>query len=721
MPGRILKKIERLEIENFRGFGEGQRGPGTGKELDANADIVLLTGPNGYGKSSVLQAIEFLLTGCQKFGAKAEAVRHRHNPPATGSASSSANAETEAPSLGVVRVKAVGSCVFRSDSSEASKEVLELTWSPEGDPDFRPANWPRSIRVSGITDPEMQEDRAQSELLARVTTFYPEQVDNVFRLITTGKSLRDVYQPIPKPVDRARIELSKQMDPLEAARQSLEARLRSPKELQAELNRSQSELAAVWEQIRRAMSNVGQLAGHPLLTELASYESITPGVLTAWLAKAGSQVEDAKVGARVMERLLEIVQDEIVSARKRAADIAAPEGLRRAREEAEEALARISRDYPHLDQFLACFSPDEKAGLPDLLSVFQTLTSHRDRWMENAGHLPEEERSKLQVVLKELEAVITVNARQRGSDLDQWLRPLREAAAERERLHNQLDDLDSKLERYRMSQEVGLLVRLEKTFKEQRKPFEMAYRDRRGVDLLIDGQHRIRSLQQEIDAARSEVEATIQGIDAATGPSRSIHEAIAELTNMVLSRFALVEGIRPVKVREIAEPPDGHRRADDEPHTEITTNSGLRLEQLSTGQKAQMAVALVAAQAQLLRRSESVELPYHVLLLDDVSTAYDLANISREAILWRQLAYHSDPGQRWQLFITSHHEDLTNHLLDLLIPPDGARLVLLKFTGWSFEEGPTIEQYEIEPSLDITNGRRERLKKAMTEALCQLF
>jgi hypothetical protein len=82
-----------------------------------------------------------------------------------------------------------------------------------------------------------------------------------------------------------------------------------------------------------------------------------------------------------------------------------------------------------------------------------------------------------------------------------------------------------------------------------------------------------------------------------------------------------------------------------------------------------------------------------------VTTAYDLSNLTREAILWRQLAYGGQEERaRRQVFISSHHEDMTNHFLDLLVPPEGRSMRLIRFTGWDSKKGPQYEQFKIEPT-----------------------
>jgi hypothetical protein len=78
-----------------------------------------------------------------------------------------------------------------------------------------------------------------------------------------------------------------------------------------------------------------------------------------------------------------------------------------------------------------------------------------------------------------------------------------------------------------------------------------------------------------------------------------------------------------------------------------------------------------------------------------------------EAILWRQLAYCQQEQQRRQVFISSHHEDMTNHLLDLLVPPKGYKMRLLRFIDWSSTKGPEIESFEIEETRSASNSARQ--------------
>src|ERR1700738_964528 len=49
-------KLSKLTIEGFRGFGERV-------EIDLSPDVIILSGPNGTGKTSILDAILWCVTG----------------------------------------------------------------------------------------------------------------------------------------------------------------------------------------------------------------------------------------------------------------------------------------------------------------------------------------------------------------------------------------------------------------------------------------------------------------------------------------------------------------------------------------------------------------------------------------------------------------------------------------------------------------------------------
>jgi len=130
------------------------------------------------------------------------------------------------------------------------------------------------------------------------------------------------------------------------------------------------------------------------------------------------------------------------------------------------------------------------------------------------------------------------------------------------------------------------------------------------------------------------------------------------------------------------------------------------LRMLSAGQKAQLGLSLLMG----LNMAIGKELNHGIIALDDTSAAFDMAQVAREAILLRQIAYgtgshdteNNEHFRTRQLFIVSHHEDLTHRLLDFLMPPEGKRMHILNFVDWDYEKGPTIQQYCLEPGREAT-------------------
>jgi len=53
----MKNRIEQVEIKDFRGFN-GEHPP-----INTNSKFVLLFGPNGFGKTSFFDAVEWLFTG----------------------------------------------------------------------------------------------------------------------------------------------------------------------------------------------------------------------------------------------------------------------------------------------------------------------------------------------------------------------------------------------------------------------------------------------------------------------------------------------------------------------------------------------------------------------------------------------------------------------------------------------------------------------------------
>jgi len=69
-----------------------------------------------------------------------------------------------------------------------------------------------------------------------------------------------------------------------------------------------------------------------------------------------------------------------------------------------------------------------------------------------------------------------------------------------------------------------------------------------------------------------------------------------------------------------------------------------------------------------------------MMAFNDFTTALDMGQLIPAATLLRQLAYCESDEYCRQVIVTSHHEDLTNKLLDHLLPPPGHSMKVIEFT-----------------------------------------
>jgi hypothetical protein len=147
----------------------------------------------------------------------------------------------------------------------------------------------------------------------------------------------------------------------------------------------------------------------------------------------------------------------------------------------------------------------------------------------------------------------------------------------------------------------------------------------------------------------------------------------------------------------------------------LGVQAGRPLKAFSTGQKAQLGLAILLG----FNYSFNKYIGHNIIAFDDVTTAFDMAQLPRTAALLRQIAYA--PGEasaRRQVFIVSHHEDLTNRLLDFLIPPEGNELRILNFVDWTQSDGPKIEQRKAIPGLGVSVESRKKFAHIL-DAVCK--
>ncbi len=140
---------------------------------------------------------------------------------------------------------------------------------------------------------------------------------------------------------------------------------------------------------------------------------------------------------------------------------------------------------------------------------------------------------------------------------------------------------------------------------------------------------------------------------------------------------------------------------------------------LSTGQKGQVGIGLLLAMNVLAAHL----LNHRVILLDDFTSALDLNQLPRAAMILRRLAYTGDDRDRRQVILSSHHEDMTNRLVDLLMPPPGEKLRLLQFESWDIEAGPRVSTRQADgatPNAGDDQRRRRVFSRLVGDAVRHL-
>ncbi|MDN5862655.1 MAG: hypothetical protein L0H19_04315, partial [Salinisphaera sp.] len=342
---------------------------------------------------------------------------------------------------------------------------------------------------------------------------------------------------------------------------------------------------------------------------------------------------------------------------------------------------KLDSDHPRDETalVLAQFAGDEQTGLPGLHQVLRGVEAHLTHWRELAPGLPSTE--SLRPLLDELNQLDQGTAGVLRACLEQWLAPWQEADDARGRIQKRLDEIDEQLAQTLPVADTGPLQRALDQWK-----------------YSWDGETKRRRGFAEAEGKRAKIEARRALARALTvDPNESPFTAVQPLDDKVraelakaldqtLCRFQFDAGFLPVR------PHDAQRKRSGGAEVQgyqLQTRDGRPSHVFSTGQKGQVALAYMLAQALLLR----AELPHRVLVLDDTSTAFDLGNIVRQATWLRQLAYSAKAQYRWQIFVASHHEELTNRLIELLVPPEGRELRLIRFLRWSPETGPEIEQH----------------------------
>ncbi len=688
-----IQRIRSLELENFKGFG-------CQTAIDTDADIVLITGANGYGKTTFLEALTAILTGY-----------HPYDDPIGALVPVGI---TDTSNRCTIRIRTQ---IHPRPEEGGPSETFAISWDckgvitePRGPEDAEPVTiqqlFPRPQAMPLFLTGKPQ----QYELHARLCAFFQERVTFQYDQGVKGDTVRDVIKPVPTEISRIIDKLTKftSADGIPSQIDRLQKRYSSPKseeEIRHELAKSSSEFMVLYNAMAKWRGDEWP-PGPPsfdrgdLLSGFVRDLLERRGIGVSYSSKATA---DSELAAMFETSLKRSLNDWVADAGKRAAE-ETEEGrtLQRRLDVCMARIREIETTHPELAEEVALFEPNNPRQECDALTLLRTLVENAGRWAAvKLKDSDEQEQGKLQEVLAEFARVDESRAAACRTILDNWYGRKKKFWRELCSLREEKIKLDEEIALFSISEEVEEAKRIRRGLNEINDEFSNGWKAacqlEREIASLNQRMERAAALKRHNQAAHALLEALAKVVNL----SDENLDKLATIVRGVAKRFSLVEGMLPREKMEVIKLPKGSGASGGNKQEEriiqrLKTDDGREMVHFSTGQKAQLGISLLVAQNLYL----SNFLPHRIILLDDLTTAYDLANLSREAILWRQLAYGQEPGDPLarQVFISTHHEELTNKLLELLVPPAGRTLRVVKFCDYSKEKGPKFELFKVEPT-----------------------
>ena len=701
---KTIARVMKLTVRNFRGFGS------PGFELDLNADFLLLAGPNGLGKTSLIEALELLLTGYHHFRENPHHLFHKDEP----------EFELTAEVLLLDNERSTITCAGKREKKDEGWKNVSLEWSVVGE---NKKGWAMERPLTEEYRIYFDEGRLTTEiawktteLLARRTVVYPDRLENLFDDTTQGVTLRDYIEPIPPVVTDfldGLAEKDSAIPQLEEWHQTLALERTTPNlpASRKQVLKALGELAKPYE----TLADLAQLPPLPRSDEVDGRSA--DNILSGWFEQLLQQLQQmtGRAADNLPEELPLILRNLHRAALEKAGrgEASTEEKTSALRElelrlrRCEAELGEIATEFPWLDEEVGAFDAD--GGQPDLLAVLETLRDHAGGWAEWKVEQQQAPQS-LGLVLKELRRIRPMDAAKCAEELLGYLDPRKKAVKRRDQLEVQCAQLRAETARARRSKDAADLIairsELEETAHALGRAWSTEQRDRLAQSRAQEAEGKLK----QIEALTERVQVAIDSIRKEERPSETLREEVQGLTNMVLSSVASSGGLR-VELRPADDvdenvPSDASHYGLRRIYT-TATDDGRARAVLSFGQRTQLGVAMVIAENRLLER----KLGHRVFLMDDLSATYDLANLSRDAVFWRQMAYGNgarNESSHRQVFLSSHHEDLSNRLLDVMAPVEGRRALLYRFTGWELGTGPSVEVYEIEPQVTFDRGQERQ-------------
>lgn len=738
-------RVKSINIHNFRGIKKLK------EPLNTDADLILITGPNGFGKTSLVDAISLVLTG----------YLHPRRAPILFELPEEDYSSDEGLIEAVLLYPQIEKEISVSIFNNAPPECSDIIW--------------------------LESDSAK-EVSAKASFFYQDLVEQSFDNFTEGKTLKDLLSPSPQEIYEARSALRKAIKTVEQKEKIL---VIPGVESEEAINKKREEVASAFVELWYKLTSANDNSFIRLPAPLPKIDIIrvSGGLKKDWernletftlnLSKSIKindvndelNVSNVMSSLRHIENLIDDLKLNYLIPKSKLTDrmrylITSLPDVKKISE--LKKLDILKKDYliseinlanskKRLENLLELEKHFKSPEGPSLLEIMRSLRRYGPKWSnfntiqayENDICPPNEIKEIIIWVAAAYSSLNVDNKKQLDDILERWLETMENKRsklamdiATQEKILAEFSTTLKILEEIQIiadtSEEGQELVKevikkAEYTSRSynydlefptsdsglQTSPVQLVDTIKLTLDEWINIEKKDISRKDALkksskyNNAKEQIKLLKNALTRETNKKDSLLENIlqlpehepqklAELINDIFLRFRLVQGVHPIKIKT-SEKGNGRYKQGT---WEFVTADGRTFTSLSTGQQSQLAISL------LLGLNISLDISYlghGIIALDDTTTSFDMAQLPREAVLLRQIAYGTgdSDGPRRQLFIVSHHEDLTHRLIDYLIPPEGKKMHILNFVDWSPKDGPEIEQYEMEPANPTEIGRKE--------------
>ncbi|MBN1607875.1 MAG: AAA family ATPase [Polyangiaceae bacterium] len=671
-------RIVGVRLHGFRGWATPESNASPQNSIATDADVILLSGANGVGKTSLLEAIALMLTNHALRLYSSLEVSQSWDELVHGKGSNDDNGRSEGFDISF-DYKA-----RRTGQADATAESCVIRYGRGGEKARFDEYWNHVRQSTAEADGGVPED-----LLAAASCFFHERVPLILDELSgeRRRTLVSWVRPLDPALAALREETDRQKNIVEDwRRQSAGGALDDSGPRQGFITAA-AELSRAWNELRKRLLELPAQGARDGRIEELGLRGMpeAPGALglettLKHFARGVADWRNVKLSATTVHASVRAIHE--------ALDQLLPfvrtffDQRRLALSEEHE---RLIQHYPQAEQrrMMAAFIHNG-VSIDDWLKTFRGGLDHWQREMARTSR----RYPVLEPLCRELGSLDGATLVSLAATARATVEPWREAARRLKQIEAEqaalaeggLDAIWRRLQFAlgRLGDEASMEDERLKRLGEREQAVALG----RACDL--------------IEPALAGLQRSLENLPMASGIDQ-IHKVLVGALTATLTHFFPGPGFLPIRLQSR----DKYPRAG----YAITTRDGRGWADLSSGQKAQLALGYVMAQALAL----GDRLPFRVLLLDDTSSAFDLGNVVRHAAWLRQLAYSPDPERRWQVFLSCHDEGVAVRLRELLAPPAGASLAELKFTQWSPDEGP---QYDALPLERRSEDAEEGFNKA---------